>query len=54
MTLVLTLVFVIKTKYNEDKTELGNKIPDTTDLVKKTDYNSKSSELEKKNQVLVV
>ena len=45
-----TSKFVIKTKYNADKTELEKKIPDTNDLVKKTDYNSKSSELEKKTK----
>ena len=28
--------FVLKTKYNTDKTELENKIPDVTNLVKKT------------------
>ena len=28
--------FVLKTKYNTDKTELENKIPDTSGLVKKT------------------
>ena len=27
--------FVLKSKYNTDKTELGNKIPDTSGLVKK-------------------
>ena len=27
--------FVLKTKYNTDKTELENKIPDTSTLVKK-------------------
>ena len=27
--------FVLKTKYNTDKTELENKIPDTSGLVKK-------------------
>ena len=27
--------FVLKTKYNTDKTELENKIPDVTDFVKK-------------------
>ena len=27
--------FVLKTKYQEDKTELGKKIPDVTDFVKK-------------------
>ena len=33
--------FVLKTKYNTDKTELENKIPDTSGLVKKTNYNTK-------------
>ena len=28
--------FVLKTKYNTDKTELENKIPDVNNLVKKT------------------
>ena len=28
--------FVLKTKYQTDKTKLENKIPDATDLVKKT------------------
>ena len=41
--------FVLKTKYNTDKTELENKIPDNSDLVKKTNYNTKITELEKKN-----
>ena len=30
--------FVLKTKYDTDKLELENKIPDTSGLVKKTDY----------------
>ena len=38
--------FVLKTKYDTDKTELKNKIPDTSGLVKKTDYNAKVTELE--------
>ena len=38
--------FVLKTKYSTDKTELENKIPDTSGLVKKTDYNNKITELE--------
>ena len=29
--------FVLKTKYDTDKTKLKNKIPDTIGLVKKTD-----------------
>ena len=38
--------FVLKTKYNADKTELVKKIADTSKLVKKSDYNVKISELE--------
>ena len=30
--------FVLKTKYDTDKSELENKIPDSSGLVKKTDY----------------
>ena len=40
--------FVLKSKYNTDKTELENKIPDTSGLVKKTNYNTKITELENK------
>ena len=40
--------FVLKTKYDTDKSELKNKIHDTSGLVKKTNYDSKISELEKK------
>ena len=36
--------FVLKTRYNTDKTELENKIPDVSNLVKKT----KLTELENK------
>ena len=32
--------FVLKTKYDTDKSELKKKIPDTSGLVKKTDYNT--------------
>ena len=32
--------FVLKTKYDTDKSELENKIPDTSGLVKKADYNA--------------
>ena len=58
---------VLKTKYNTDKTELENKIPDTSNLatkaalaaienkipsvsnlVKKTDYNTKTTDIENK------
>ena len=44
--------FVLKTKYNTDKTELENKIPDTSGLVKKTDYNTKITETEGKKPAL--
>ena len=40
--------FVLKTKYNTDKTELENKIPDTSGLAKKTNYNTKITESENK------
>ena len=35
--------FVLKTKYDADKTELKKKIPNTSRLVKKSDYNVKIS-----------
>ena len=44
----------MKTKYDTDKTELENKIPDTSGLIKKqqqqknTDYNAKITEIESK------
>ena len=40
--------FVLKTKYDTDKSRLENKIPDTSGLVKKTDCNSKITEIEGK------
>ena len=40
--------FVLKAKYDTDKSELENKIPDTSGLVKKTDYNIKITEIESK------
>ena len=40
--------FVLKTKYDTNKSELENKIPDTIGLVKKTDYNTKISDIESK------
>ena len=43
-----TSEFVLKTKYNTDKTELEKKILDTSDLVKKTNYNAKITEIEGK------
>ena len=40
--------FVLKTKYDTDKSELEGKIPDTSGLVKKTDCNTKITEIEGK------
>ena len=40
--------FVLKTKYDADKSKLENKIPDTSGLVKKTDYNAKITDIEGK------
>ena len=40
--------FVLKTKYDVDKSELEKKIPDTSELVKKTNYNNKITEIENK------
>ena len=37
-----------KTKYDTDKSELKNKIPDTSGLVKNPDYDSKISEIDGK------
>ena len=43
-----TSAFVLKNKYDTDKTELEKKIPDTSGLVKKTDYNAKITDKEGK------
>ena len=40
--------FLLKTKYNADKTELERRIPNTSRLVKKSDHSAKISELENK------
>ena len=40
--------FVLKTKYETDKSELENKISNTSGLVKKTDCNTKMTEIEGK------
>ena len=38
--------FVLKTKYDTEKSELENNIPDTSDVVKNMDYNTKITEIE--------
>ena len=40
--------FILKTKYQTDKTELEKKIPATSGLAKKTNYNTKLTGLENK------
>ena len=40
--------FVLKTKYDTDKSEIENKISNTSDLVKKAHYNAKITEIEGK------
>ena len=43
-----TSAFVLKTKYDTDKSELENTIPDTSGLVKKAVYNTKITKIESK------
>ena len=43
-----TSKFVLKTKYDTDKSEVENKIPDTSGFTKKTDYNTKLTDIEGK------
>ena len=43
-----TSEFVLQTKYDTEKAELENKIPNTCRLVKKTDCNPKNTEIEGK------
>ena len=38
--------FVLKAKYDTDKSKLENKIPDASGLVKKSHYNTKIADLE--------
>ena len=40
--------FLLKTKYDTDKSEIENKITNTSDVVKKTDYNVKITEIDRK------
>ena len=43
-----TSAFVLKTKYDSDKSEIENKIPNISGLVEKADYNTKITETENK------
>ena len=47
-----TSAFVLKTKYNTNKTELEKEFPDASGLVKKTNYNTKITEIEGKIHVV--
>ena len=40
--------FVLKTKYDAEKTDLEYEIPVTSELAKNTDYNTKITEIENK------
>ena len=40
--------FVLKNKYDTDKWDLENKIPGTSEVVKKLGYNAKITEIENK------
>ena len=40
--------FILKTKYDTDKSDLEKKNPDTSGLIEKTDYNAEISEIESK------
>ena len=40
-------MFVLRSTYDKDKSEIENKNPDTSGLVKKTDYNVKITEIER-------
>ena len=43
-----TIGFVLKTKYDADKSDLEKKIPDASGVVKKANYNNKTIEIENK------
>ena len=43
-----TSTFILKTKYDTDKTKLERQIPNTSGLVEKTDYSAKITEIEGK------
>ena len=50
--IILTLAdFFVKTKYDTDKSDWGKKVPGTSELVKKLDFNGKITEIENKYQV---
>ena len=53
VTSIDTSRFVLKTKYGTEKTELENKIPNTSGLVKKTDYNAKITKIEGKIRSII-
>ena len=49
---IKTSGFVLKTKYDADKTELGKQILILVSLLKKSEYNAKVSEIEGKIQII--
>ena len=44
--MLILCIFVLKTKYDADKSDSEKKTPDTTRLVKKTDCSAKITEIE--------
>ena len=46
--------FVLKTKYDTDKSELENEIPDTSGLVKKTHCNTKIANIKGKSPDVII
>ena len=48
VTSIDTSRFVLKTKYDSDKSEIENKIPNISGLVEKANYNTKITEIENK------
>ena len=48
VTFIDTNGFVLKTQYNTDKSGLQKKKPDTSALIKKSDYNAKITVIEGK------
>ena len=46
--------FVVKTKYQTDKSELEKKVPNVSELSKKTNYNTKISSLTKITELIAV
>ena len=49
-----TSIFILKTKYNTDKSKLKKKVPDVSKVLKKTNYNTKTSCLATKTELATI